>query len=159
MFGIGGTELLIILLFVFIVVGPEKLPEVATMIGKAIRKFQDAQSEVNKVIKSETADIKAAINETDAAAKPKPAAKKPAPARAAKPAAQSNPDQPASPAKKAAPVQAAADAAASDEAADAPEEQLSFSQRKARYQQQRQEQLKAEKQAAAQGGAQGGKGE
>ena len=45
------------------------------------------------------------------------------------------------------------------EASEVPEEQLSFSQRKARYQRQRQEQQEAEKQAAAQRGASTGKGE
>lgn len=150
MFGIGGTELLIILVFVFIVVGPEKLPEVATMIGKAIRKFQDAQSEVNKVIKTETADIKAAINESDGSAKPKPAAKKAASAKKPRPAAAEKPEA-AAQAVDAGPEEA--------EVSEAPEEQLSFSQRKARYQRQRQEQQEAEKQAAAQRGASTGKGE
>ncbi|MDO4502277.1 MAG: twin-arginine translocase TatA/TatE family subunit [Coriobacteriia bacterium] len=136
MFGIGGTELIIILLFVFIVVGPEKLPEVATMIGKAIRKFQDAQSEVNKVIKTETADIKAAINEQDS--KAKPAAKKPAPAAKA-------------PAEPAATSPQAAAAPATESSAEQGERKLSFSERKAQHQRQRAEQEEAAKQAAQSG--------
>ncbi len=58
MFGIGGTELVIILLFAFIVVGPDKLPEIAKTLGKAISKFRETQDEMNEVIKKETDAIK-----------------------------------------------------------------------------------------------------
>lgn len=53
MFGIGGFELFIILLFAFIVFGPDKLPEVARMAGSALAKFRKAQEEMNEVIQSE----------------------------------------------------------------------------------------------------------
>jgi TatA/E family protein of Tat protein translocase len=54
--GIGGTELFIILLFAFLIFGPDKLPGIARTIGRAIAKFRDAQNEVNEVIRQEVYD-------------------------------------------------------------------------------------------------------
>lgn len=56
MFGIGGFELFLILLFGFLVFGPDKLPAMAKTLGKAIGKFKSAQEEMNKVIKTEVYD-------------------------------------------------------------------------------------------------------
>lgn len=56
MLGIGGTELAIILLFGFIVFGPDKLPQMGRTIGRAIRQFRNAQEEMNKVIRTEVYD-------------------------------------------------------------------------------------------------------
>lgn len=51
MFGLSGFELAVILLVAFLLFGPEKLPELAKILGKAIGKFREAQAEVNDVIK------------------------------------------------------------------------------------------------------------
>ncbi len=56
MFGIGGFELFLILLFGFLVFGPDKLPEIAKTVGSAIAKFKKAQEEMNSVIKTEVFD-------------------------------------------------------------------------------------------------------
>lgn len=56
MFGIGGFELFLILLFGFLIFGPDKLPAVAKTVGQAIAKFRTAQDEMNKVIKTEMYD-------------------------------------------------------------------------------------------------------
>ena len=56
MFGIGGFELFLSLLFGFLIFGPDKLPAMAKTLGKAIAKFKDAQEEMNKVIKTEVYD-------------------------------------------------------------------------------------------------------
>ncbi len=56
MFGIGRFELFLILLFGFLIFGPDKLPAMAKTLGKAIAKFRDAQEEMNKVIKTEVYD-------------------------------------------------------------------------------------------------------
>ena len=53
MFGIGGFELFLILLFGFLIFGPDKLPAMAKTLGKASAKFRSAQDEMNKVIKEE----------------------------------------------------------------------------------------------------------
>lgn len=46
MFGIGGFELFLIILFAFLVFGPDKLPEIANVVGKAIAKFRNAKDEM-----------------------------------------------------------------------------------------------------------------
>ena len=56
MFGIGGFELFLILLFGFLIFGPDKLPQLAKTIGLAVQKFRSAQEEMNKVVKTEIYD-------------------------------------------------------------------------------------------------------
>ena len=56
MFGIGGFEFFLILIFGFLIVGPDRLPAMAKTIGQAISKFRGAQEEMNKVIKTEVYD-------------------------------------------------------------------------------------------------------
>ena len=56
MFGIGGFELLIILVFGFLIVGPERLPQIAHTIGKALKTFQNARREVSDVVRNDIYD-------------------------------------------------------------------------------------------------------
>ena len=53
MFGIGGFELFIILIFGFLIFGPDKLPDIAKTVGKGIARFREAQQEVNEAIGDE----------------------------------------------------------------------------------------------------------
>ena len=46
MFGIGGFELFLILIFGFLIFGPDKLPQIANTVGKAIAKFRSAQEDM-----------------------------------------------------------------------------------------------------------------
>lgn len=46
MFGIGPTELIVVLVLALIVVGPERLPTLAGQIGKAIRDFRQMSGDV-----------------------------------------------------------------------------------------------------------------
>lgn len=58
MFGIGVTELLIILAIVMIFFGVGKLPEIGRGLGKGIKEFKDASSkppEIEPTDKSENA--------------------------------------------------------------------------------------------------------
>lgn len=55
-FGMSGVELFIILIFAFMIFGPDKLPALAKTAGKALAKFRSAQDEMNKVIKNEVFD-------------------------------------------------------------------------------------------------------
>lgn len=56
MFGIGGFELFLILLFGFLIFGPDKLPAMARTLGKFIAKFRTAQEEMSGVLKNEVFD-------------------------------------------------------------------------------------------------------
>ena len=46
MFGIGPTELIVILVIALIVVGPERLPQLAGQVGKAIRDFRQMSGDM-----------------------------------------------------------------------------------------------------------------
>lgn len=46
MFGIGTTELLVILFIILLVFGSKKLPELAQGLGKGIREFKKASNEI-----------------------------------------------------------------------------------------------------------------
>ncbi|PIE68733.1 MAG: twin-arginine translocase subunit TatB [Deltaproteobacteria bacterium] len=50
MFGIGTTEILIILVVALIVIGPKKLPELASTLGKALGEFRRMSSDVKRTI-------------------------------------------------------------------------------------------------------------
>ena len=56
MFGLSGFELAIILVFGFLIFGPDKLPEIARTIGRVMKQFRSAQEQMNKVIKAEVYD-------------------------------------------------------------------------------------------------------
>jgi sec-independent protein translocase protein TatA len=45
-FNIGPTELIVILLIALIVFGPKRLPEVGRTIGKSLREFRQATSDI-----------------------------------------------------------------------------------------------------------------
>lgn len=72
MFGIGEGELAIILVFGFLLFGPDKLPQMGRTIGRAIRQFRDTQEKMTAVVQSEIIDP---VTEAAAApVKPKKAA-------------------------------------------------------------------------------------
>ncbi|MCF8039193.1 MAG: Sec-independent protein translocase protein TatB [Desulfohalobiaceae bacterium] len=54
MFGIGTTEVLIILVVALLVIGPSKLPEVAKALGKGMAEFKKMSSDVKRTIDMET---------------------------------------------------------------------------------------------------------
>ena len=56
MFGIGETELVLILLFALLVFGPDKLPGMGRTLGRALRQFQNAQEGFNKVVRADLLD-------------------------------------------------------------------------------------------------------
>lgn len=56
MLGIGGTELVLILFFGFLIFGPEKLPEMGRTVGRAIRQFRAASDQVNAKFREEVYD-------------------------------------------------------------------------------------------------------
>lgn len=62
MFGIGETEFLIILLFAFLLFGPDKMPQMGRTIGRAIRQFRETQQKMTAVVQSEVIDPMAAAS-------------------------------------------------------------------------------------------------
>ncbi len=56
MFGIGETELVIIVVFGFLLFGPDKLPGMGRTIGRALRQFREAQEGFTQVVQSEVMD-------------------------------------------------------------------------------------------------------
>ena len=60
MLGIGSTELAIILLFAFLLFGPDKLPQAGRTIGRALRQFRETQEKLTNVVQTEVVDPMAA---------------------------------------------------------------------------------------------------
>ncbi len=74
MFGLGMTEILMILAIALIVVGPKKLPELAKTLGRAMGEFKRSAQDFKRSIDIESTvkdigvpktDIKDILNETD----------------------------------------------------------------------------------------------
>jgi sec-independent protein translocase protein TatB len=63
-FGISGLKLAIILVAGLILIGPDKMPEIARTIGKALKMFNEAKDDMERMIK---ADMFAAENPNAAA--------------------------------------------------------------------------------------------
>ena len=55
---IGGPEILVILLFIVIFFGSNKIPELAKGLGRAIRQVKDASSEIKKEIRDSATSVK-----------------------------------------------------------------------------------------------------
>lgn len=50
MFNVGPTELMVILVLALIVFGPKRLPEMGKSIGKGLKEFRKAQSDIKREI-------------------------------------------------------------------------------------------------------------
>jgi TatA/E family protein of Tat protein translocase len=105
-FNIGPGELIIVLIIALIVVGPGKLPDVGSALGKSIREFRRAAADVKETTSLETTAPPAAAPAPQATA---PAAQ-PAPQATAAPQAQVPAAPPAPSASEPVAVAAAADA-------------------------------------------------
>ena len=166
MFGIGGFELFIILIFGFLIFGPDKLPEIAKTVGRGIARFREAQQEMNDTLGGEKIfdpnnpdePFKDPVEVLDRLAQ------KQEEKRAAKEAASTSSAQSgsaaaagASTAGAVAESESAAGASeavpasgsgAGDTAEEAPAQQESFTERKARYERERAARKAAEREAA-----------
>ncbi len=67
MFGIGMPELILILAVALIVLGPKKLPDLAKSLGRALREFKKATSELKEsiTVDNELTDVKKALDEVN----------------------------------------------------------------------------------------------
>ncbi len=82
-FGIGPAELILVLVVALIVFGPGRLPEIGSALGKSIREFRKATSEMTKELTDSMNEVRQPIEEmkqlpvawqTSAPAEPAPAA-------------------------------------------------------------------------------------
>ncbi|NPD30580.1 twin-arginine translocase TatA/TatE family subunit [Eggerthellaceae bacterium zg-1084] len=163
MFGIGGFEFFLILLFGFLIFGPDKLPSMAKTIGRGIAKFRSAQREMSDVLKDGVFDpdsdepfkdpteavskiVSKHVPGMGKAGNAKPAAAQAATSSAAPSAAGAGAGTTAAGAA-AARATGAAEATGSAQPTAAPARQESFTERKARYERER----AARKAAEAQG--------
>jgi sec-independent protein translocase protein TatB len=85
MFGIGMTELLVILVVALIVFGPTRLPELARSLGRAMAEFRRASTDLRQTFRDAVEEPKTAPSPAAPAIAPPaadaPAADAPAPAR------------------------------------------------------------------------------
>lgn len=56
-FNISGGEIFIIVLVIFIIFGPDKIPEIARWVGKGMNEVKKATNEIKEEIEKETGDI------------------------------------------------------------------------------------------------------
>ena len=65
MFGIGMPELILIAVVALIVLGPQKLPDLAKSLGRAVREFRKATSELKETLQvdGEFSEVKKAFDD------------------------------------------------------------------------------------------------
>jgi sec-independent protein translocase protein TatA len=78
-FGIGPGELIIVLIIALLVIGPGKLPDVGAALGKSIREFRKASSDVEEATRIDTAPTSSATPTAQAAPAPNAPVAPPAP--------------------------------------------------------------------------------
>lgn len=71
---IGAPELIVILIIALVVLGPGKLPDVAQSLGKSLREFRKAASDVSDSTKLDAPAATPAVSASGAAAPAAPAA-------------------------------------------------------------------------------------
>jgi TatA/E family protein of Tat protein translocase len=52
-FGLGGTELLVVFVIILLVFGPSQIPKMARGLGEAMREFRKAQREIGDEVRME----------------------------------------------------------------------------------------------------------
>ncbi len=73
-FNIGPLELIVVLVIALLVLGPGKLPEVGSALGKSIREFRKAASDVQEVARIEPVTAPAVPAQPASPGQPAPAA-------------------------------------------------------------------------------------
>jgi len=73
MFGLGVTEILVILIVAFLLFGPSQLPEVGRQVGKAVKVLKDVTEDVKKTVEPELnlmqAEVKAVEQDLESSMK------------------------------------------------------------------------------------------
>ncbi len=85
MFGLGPTELIVILILGVLLLGPQRIPEAASSLGKAIRSFRRAtrelrdQIDIEDEVRRPLEDLRAALRDEPAPLPPPAAPFRPSP--------------------------------------------------------------------------------
>ena len=67
MFGMSGTELIIVIIVALLVLGPKKLPDLARSAGKALRDFRKATEGIRQTVEQEFYKMDQDLSVPDAA--------------------------------------------------------------------------------------------
>ncbi len=103
MFGLGMGELMVILAIALIFLGPKRLPDVATSLGKAIRSFRKAtrdlteQLEIDDEVKQPLRELQSALRDEPAPVQPLATMQPPKANEGIQPAPVAKTGQPAAP--------------------------------------------------------------
>jgi len=62
MFGIGFTEILLILGIALVVIGPKNLPELARAVGKGYAEFMKGFGEIKKTLEEDVSNLKSTVD-------------------------------------------------------------------------------------------------
>lgn len=63
LFALGGPEVILVLVVVLLLFGAKRIPDLARGLGKGIREFKDASTEIKKEIDRETNSIEKTMKE------------------------------------------------------------------------------------------------
>ncbi len=70
MFGIGGTELLVIFIVALLVLGPQSLPKIAKTLGKTLGEFRRVSTEFQRTLNAEADEEEKHLNQRSSAQTP-----------------------------------------------------------------------------------------
>ena len=70
LFGISGGEIIVVILFVLIFFGADKIPGFARTMGRTIRQVKDATGEIQRDIQNSVNDVKRDLQDGSDADKP-----------------------------------------------------------------------------------------
>ena len=62
-FGMGGMEIMVIMIVALIIFGPGKLPEIGAQVGKAVRDFRRTTNDLTREFNDSTSEIRSTMDE------------------------------------------------------------------------------------------------